>query len=137
MRSTSKLLRTLTLAACTVVPSLAAAQNAPAAPPGNAGGDDNGTPAPTGPSVTVVQVPAAPTYPGTLPPAGFNPDAHLPQGSRSTTDASHTLVTGWNDSSDLTPAVTSLPVPEPSPLALFGLGLAAIAFAARKRRVDR
>lgn len=60
-----------------------------------------------------------------------------PAANGSTTDASHTLITGWNDSSDLTPAVTSLPVPEPSPLALFGLGLAAIAFAARKRRVDR
>jgi LysM repeat protein len=35
--------------------------------------------------VTIVQVPA-PTYPGSLPPAGFDPDAHLGSSSRSTTD---------------------------------------------------
>ena len=57
-----------------------------------------------------------------------------PAANGSVTDASHTLITGWNDGSDLTPAVTSLPVPEPSPMALFGLGLAAIALAARQRR---
>jgi hypothetical protein len=42
--------------------------------------------------VTVVQIPppaAAPTYPGTLPPPGWNPDSHLPAGSRATTDTSH------------------------------------------------
>ena len=60
-----------------------------------------------------------------------------PAANGSITDASHTLITGWNDSSDLTPAMTSLPVPEPSPLALFGLGLAALAFAARQHRADR
>ena len=50
-------------------------------------------------------------------------------------DASHTLITGWDNTADLTPAVTSLPVPEPTPLALFGLGLAALAVA--KRRAAR
>ncbi len=48
-------------------------------------------------------------------------------------DASHTLVTGWDNTTDLTPAVTSLPVPEPTPLALFGLGLAALVVAKRRR----
>ncbi|MFL6681518.1 MAG: PEP-CTERM sorting domain-containing protein [Burkholderiaceae bacterium] len=53
-------------------------------------------------------------------------------------DASHTLVTGWNDATDLVPAVTSLPVPvpEPAPLALFGLGLA-VALAAKRHRAVR
>ncbi len=60
-----------------------------------------------------------------------------PAANGSVTNASHTLITGWNDSTDLRPAVTSLPVPEPSPLALSGLGLAAIAVAARRRRAPR
>jgi len=38
---------------------------------------------------TVIQIgPGATPYPGTLPPQGFNPDAHLPSSSRSTTDTS-------------------------------------------------
>ena len=57
-----------------------------------------------------------------------------PAANGSVTDASHTLITSWNDSADLTPAVTSTPVPEPSSMAMFALGLAATAFAARRRR---
>jgi hypothetical protein len=44
--------------------------------------------------VTVIQVPApaapaAPSYPGSLPQPGFDPNGNLPQGSRATGDASH------------------------------------------------
>jgi len=56
-----------------------------------------------------------------------------PSANGSYVDASHTLVTGWNVTSDLVPAVTSAPVPEPSSWALFGLGSAALA-AWRRRR---
>ena len=49
-------------------------------------------------------------------------------------DASHTLVTGWDITTDLTPAAVSQPVPESSPLALFGAGLAALVAATRRRR---
>ena len=57
-----------------------------------------------------------------------------PAANGSDTDASHTLITSWDDSTDLTPAVVSSPVPEPSALAMFALGLAATAVAARRRR---
>ena len=59
-----------------------------------------------------------------------------PAANGSMVDASHTLITGWNDITDLTPAVTSLPlsVPEPSSLALYALGLATMAAAAARRR---
>ncbi|HEY8975512.1 MAG TPA: PEP-CTERM sorting domain-containing protein [Burkholderiaceae bacterium] len=53
----------------------------------------------------------------------------------SVVDASHTLVTGWSDATDLVPAVTSAPVPEPSSWALIGCGLAAVAVL--RRRHDR
>ena len=69
-------LHALALVTATSAPSWA--QDPPA------GDDGAGAAAP--PGVTVVQVPAAPTYPGTLPPAGFDPDAHLGSSSRSMTD---------------------------------------------------
>ena len=71
--------------------------NAPAAladePAGGAapqGGDDQGAPPQGG--VTVIQLPPAqggPSYPGNLPPAGFDPNGHLNSSSRAVTDTSH------------------------------------------------
>ncbi len=75
--SISITLQALALVAATAGPSWA--QDAPAAPAGN--GDTQGAP-----TVTIVQAPAAPTYPGSLPSAGFDPDAHLGPGSHSLTD---------------------------------------------------
>ena len=54
----------------------------------------------------------------------------------SVVDASHTLVTGWDDTSALVPAVTSAPIPEPSSWALFGCGLAAVAVLRRRRALS-
>ncbi|MFT3768624.1 MAG: LysM peptidoglycan-binding domain-containing protein [Minicystis sp.] len=66
------------LALSALLPGVAAAQSA----------DDGGQQG--GPPVTVIQVPAAqpagPSYPGSLPPAGYNPDSHLPSSSQSVTD---------------------------------------------------
>jgi hypothetical protein len=56
-----------------------------------------------------------------------------PAANGSSVDASHTLVTGWDVTTDLTPAAIAV-VPEPSSTALFGLGLAALALAQRRRR---
>ncbi|MEO5725467.1 MAG: LysM peptidoglycan-binding domain-containing protein, partial [Byssovorax sp.] len=70
-------LHALALVAATAAPSWA--QDPPPA------GGEEGAGAGAPPGVTVVQVPA-PTYPGSLPPAGFDPDAHLGSSSRSTTD---------------------------------------------------
>jgi LysM repeat protein len=82
-RPTHLIIRTLVLAACTAVPAIAAAQQAPA------GGDEGGATPPSGaPQVTIMQVPgpAVPSYPGSLPPAGFDPNGHLPSSSRAVTD---------------------------------------------------
>jgi LysM domain len=90
LNPTLVLVRTLVFAVCTAAPSLAGAQNGPASA-GNAGDDESGVSPPSGPGVTIVQVPSAPGppgYPGNLPPPGFNPDAHLPSSSRSTRDTS-------------------------------------------------
>jgi hypothetical protein len=87
-RSLPLLLAALGASAADASPAFA--QAPPAAPPG--GGDEGGTPAPGTPGVTIIQVPsapAAPGYPGSLPPPGWNPDAHLPPSSRATTDISH------------------------------------------------
>ncbi len=98
MRSkiTRPLFCTLVLAAWVAAPSVADAQNGPApagpAPADPSAGDNGGgAPAPGGPGVTVVTVPApaAQQYPGYLPPPGFDPDSHLPPGSRSSSDTSH------------------------------------------------
>jgi len=89
----SSLLRAIhvgVVAACVAAPAPSLAQAPPpAAPP--AGNPDEGGPAPAGPNVTIVQVPQAPaqSYPGYLPPPGYDPDAHLPPSSHATTDISH------------------------------------------------
>jgi LysM repeat protein len=76
--TTKTILSTLVVGAVTAASSIAAAQDAPAEGGGNP------------PGVTVIQVPgpAAPTYPGTLPGAGFDPNGHLPSSSRAVTDTS-------------------------------------------------
>jgi hypothetical protein len=86
--SISITLQALALVAATAGPSWA--QDPPAAP---AGGDGAQAPA-----VTLVQVPAAPTYPGSLPAPGFDPDAHLGPSSHSLTDINKGDTLGPSDS---------------------------------------
>ena len=47
-------------------------------------------------------------------------------------DASHTLVTGWSDPTNLVPAVVA-PVPEPSELDLLGVALVSLGVVALSR----
>jgi hypothetical protein len=81
MKLTHILLGTLVVCSTASISSLAAAQGAPA------GGDDGGGQGGP-PGVTVVQVPAAPTYPGNLPPKDYDPNGHLNSGSRAVSDIS-------------------------------------------------
>jgi LysM domain len=75
----------------------AAADDPP--PPNQGTPSSEGDGAPSGPGVTVVQVPSAgPGYPGYLPPAGWDPNGHLPSSSRGSTDISRS-----SDGFDLLP----------------------------------
>jgi hypothetical protein len=80
MNSATLLLRSLVLSLCAAAPAVAFAQEAPPA----GGGPE--APAAPAPGVTVVQVPGG--YPGSLPPAGWSPDGHLPSSARSVSDIS-------------------------------------------------
>lgn len=77
--------------------SSARAQDPPPAAPVDQGGEE-GAP-PSGPGVTVIQVPGGMGgYPGSLPPAGYDPNGYLPSSSRATGDVSRS-----QDGFDLAP----------------------------------
>jgi LysM repeat protein len=89
------------LALVTVPASIARAQDPPPPSGGGAANEGNeGEELPNGPGPTVIQVPSmgGAGYPGSLPPPGFDPNAHLPSSSRSTTDVSRS-----SDGFDLLP----------------------------------
>src|SRR5262245_26510686 len=87
------------LALVTASASVAWADDPAPASPQPAGAPPNeGDQAPSGPGVTVIQVPVGGSgYPGALPPAGWDPNGHLPSSSRATTDISRS-----SDGFDLT-----------------------------------
>lgn len=98
---TSKLrARPLALSVLTLIAApaaSAAAQDPPPAEPGSEG--DEAPPSPSGPGVTVIQVPGAGVgYPGALPPVGYDPNGHLPSSSRAIGDVSRS-----QDGFDLAP----------------------------------
>jgi hypothetical protein len=80
----------LTIPLLVLATAPAALADEPAGGAAPQGGDDQGAPPQGG--VTVIQLPPAqggPSYPGNLPPAGFDPNGHLNSSSRAVTDTSH------------------------------------------------
>lgn len=77
---------TITISITLQALALVAASGGPSWAQDPPAGGDNGAGAAQAPSVTIVQAPAGPGYPGSLPAAGFDPDAHLGSSSHSVTD---------------------------------------------------